>query len=168
MFENSCFWHFPRTQPRIHIGPCSWALETCKNVYLFWAGDGRFCGGFPLFGVFETRIQTCHLFYCIDEVQFLRSIFWAKIKSGNFGSPKIVRFLQNPPIPLLHPIRGSRSLVVSGAWLLELVSHEDACQPTTIVKCFIHAGRPRAWTRLATVRDSFLGHKLLIGRSAPA
>jgi len=116
----SCFWHF-------HCGILekqeifTWTYLTHKTRYaylflftdcwnfqenldsdLFWAGDGRFWGGFPLFGILAPRIQTFPFFYCAQELQFLRRIFWACKKLDNSGSRKVTRFSWNSPVPLLH------------------------------------------------------------------
>jgi len=49
----------------------------CGNIQknldsdLFWAGDGRFWGGFPPFGILAPRIQTCHFLIASKNC-----IFW--------------------------------------------------------------------------------------------
>ena len=80
----------------------SWNIQEYLDSNLFWAGDGRFCGGFPPFCVFETRIQACHVFNCIRCTAFLETHLFSQSKSGNFGSRKVTRFSWNPPIPLSH------------------------------------------------------------------
>jgi len=44
----------------------TWNIQDNLDSDLFWAGDGRFIGGFPPFCVFETRIQTCHYLDCTE------------------------------------------------------------------------------------------------------
>jgi len=64
-----------------------WNIQENLDSDLFWAGDGRSCGGFPPFCILAP--QTCQLL----ELHFLRRIFYANSKSGNFGSQKVARFL---------------------------------------------------------------------------
>jgi len=42
-------------------------------------------------------------FNCSKKQHFLRRIFWAHKKPGNFVPQEVTRFSLNPPIPLLHP-----------------------------------------------------------------
>jgi len=79
-----------------------WNVQENLDSEIFWAGDGRFCGNFPPFCVLAPRDHTCQLCYCTKELHFLRRIFWANKKSGNFGPQKFAMFLWNPPIPFLH------------------------------------------------------------------
>jgi len=48
-----------------------WNIQKNLDSDLFWAGDGRFWGGFPPFCVLAPRIQTCHFFIAPKNC-----IFW--------------------------------------------------------------------------------------------
>jgi len=52
-----------------------WNMREYSDSNLYWAGDGRFCGDFPPFCIFETRNPTCHLFNCIFELRFSGTSF---------------------------------------------------------------------------------------------
>jgi len=45
-------------------------MQQYSESNVFWAGDGRFCGDFPPFCVFEIRNQTCHHFDGTFELHF--------------------------------------------------------------------------------------------------
>jgi len=80
-----------------------WDIQNKLDSDLFWAGDGRFCEDFLPFGVLMPREQTCQLIDCTQKLRFLRRIFWAHKKSGNFVPRQVTRFSWIAPIPLLHP-----------------------------------------------------------------
>jgi len=49
-------WHILKTRG-------SWNIQKKLDSDLFWAGDGRFCGGFPPLCILAPRDQSC-LFFC--------------------------------------------------------------------------------------------------------
>ena len=81
----------------------SWNMQEYWDFDIFWLCDGRICEGVSPLCVFAPRIQTCHFSYCTHERHFLRRIFEANVKSGNYKSRKVTRVSWNPHIPLLHP-----------------------------------------------------------------
>jgi len=103
LFSRICFAH-KTTYAYLSLFVNRWNIQENLDLDLFWTVDGRFCEGFPPFDMLAPRNQTCHFFYCTEEVHFLRRIFWDHYKSGNFGSWKVTRFSWNRPIPLLPPI----------------------------------------------------------------
>ena len=88
----------------MYICPCSWALGICKNIRIrtyLGSVTSESVGVFRHFGVLY---KTCHLFfYCTKVLHFLRCVFWAHKKSGNFERLKVTRFWWNPSMTLLHP-----------------------------------------------------------------
>ena len=52
----------------VYLSPFNWTVGISKkflDLDLFWAGYGRFCGGFLSFCIVAQSNQTCHSFYCI-------------------------------------------------------------------------------------------------------
>jgi len=73
----------------------SWNMQTYLVSNPFWAGDGRLCGKFPPYCVFETP--------AFIDVLLSSSLKVASFKSGNFDPRKVTRVLRNPRVLWLYP-----------------------------------------------------------------
>ena len=72
-----------------------WNMQTYLVSNPFWAGDGRLCGKFPPYCVFETP--------AFIDVLLSSSLKVASFKSGNFDPRKVTRVLRNPRVLWLYP-----------------------------------------------------------------
>jgi len=93
--HTSTYAHF-----RLPLFMDSWNMQEHLDSNIFWSGDGQSVGVSAIFRF--TRMQTCHCFLFHLIIAFLRRIFSANHKAGNFESREVTRSLWKPPIPLLH------------------------------------------------------------------
>ena len=89
LFTRTYFTH-KTTYAYLSLFMDCWNIQDILNSDRFWAGDSRFWGGFPSFGILAPRIQTCHF-------APKNCIFWgASFDLATLDPEKLQSFHGNP------------------------------------------------------------------------
>ena len=108
--RNFFLRHILIIQPFVHMGPCSWAIEICKNVLIrTYVGLVTVDSVEMLryFAFLRHGLWIKLAIFCIATLKCIfRRIFGADENSGNFvfRGAWVTRFLRNPPDTLLYTI----------------------------------------------------------------